>query len=203
MKNKGVFIITIIFFLLVNTTYYWEGKLGLLTFPAFIFLFIVFFWLFITLLRQLYAATKEKFKDTERNYKIIALAIVLTLIILKPNGLVDFDELKGADILIATREGGGNCTTILKLKENYDFRQRNVCFGVTEVTGTFKVSNDTIFFEASDFTWGKNKYFDFAIIKPTKYGDQGNILDLVLFNKNDTTGHQLDIIKNELSTMRK
>jgi hypothetical protein len=183
----------------VNTTYYWEGKLGILTFPAFLILVIVFVGLFITLLRQLYFATKEKFKDKQRSYKIALLTVVLTLTIFKPFGLVDFDKLKGADILIATREGGGNCTTTLKLKENYEFRQRDVCFGVSEVKGTYRISNDTIYFETSDFNKGKNKYYDFAVIRPTKYGMEDNKFDLVLFNKNDTLGHKLYVIKNEIS----
>ena len=112
---------------------------------------------------------------------------------------MDFDKLEGADILIATREGSGNCTTTLKLKKNYDFRQRDVCFGVSEVKGTYRISNDTIYFETSDLDRGKNKYYDFAVIKPTKYGVEDNKFDLVLFNKADTTGHELYIIKNEIS----
>jgi hypothetical protein len=199
LKNKGLIITTIIFFLLVNTTYYWEGKLGILTFPAFLILVIVFVGLFITLLRQLYFATKEKFKDKQRSYKIALLTVVLTLTIFRPFGLVDFDKLNGADILIATREGGGNCTTTLKLKENYEFRQRDVCFGVTEVKGMYKISNDTIYFETSNFNRGKNEYYDFAVIRPTKYGMEDNKFDLVLFNKNDTIGHELYVIKNEIS----
>lgn len=112
---------------------------------------------------------------------------------------MDFDKLEGADILIATREGGGNCTTTLKLKENYDFRQRDVCFGVSEVKGTYRISNDTIYFKTSELDRRKNKYFDFAVTKPTKYGVEDNKFDLALFNKTDTTGYELYIIKNEIS----
>jgi len=186
----------------VNTTYYWEAKLGILTFPAFLILVVVFVGLFITLFRQLYFATKEKFKYKLRNYKIALLTVVLALTIFRPFGLVDFDKLKGADILIATREGGGNCTSILKLKENHEFRQRDVCFGVTEVKGTFRISNDTIYFEQSNFNRRKVKYYDFAVIRPTKYGIEDNKFDLVLYYKNDTLGHELYITKNKISKQK-
>ncbi|MFM2359398.1 MAG: hypothetical protein RLY16_1391, partial [Bacteroidota bacterium] len=47
----GLIITTIIFFLLVNTTYYWEGKLGFFVVPVFALLVAVYFGLAIALLR--------------------------------------------------------------------------------------------------------------------------------------------------------
>ena len=68
LKNKGLIITTIIFFLLVNTTYYWEGKLGLFAFPVFILLAGVFVGLVISFIRQIYFLIKERFSDKQRFY---------------------------------------------------------------------------------------------------------------------------------------
>ena len=98
---------------MVNTTYYWEGKLGLFAFPAFLLLVVIYAGLGITLVKQLYFLIKEKFVDYQRLLKVGLLTIVLVLTFYKPFGLIDFDKLEGGDILIAEREGSANCMTTL------------------------------------------------------------------------------------------
>ena len=147
MKNRGLIITTIAFFVIVNTSYYWEGKLGLFAFPAFVLLALVYLILAAAFVRQLFFSIKERFKQRSRLINLGLLTAVLLLTFYKPLGLVDFDKLKGNDVLIAEREGAANCLTTLKLKEDFTFRERIGCFGISEIKGTFKIVNDTIYFD--------------------------------------------------------
>lgn len=124
------------------------------------------------------------------------MTLGLGLIFLKPNGLVNFNKLEGEDLLIAEREGAANCMTVFKLKANNKFREKSVCFGVTETKGNYEIRNDTIFF--SDITLLRNdeEYFKFALLKKSEYSDKN-----VLFryrSAKDTIGHELWITKNKL-----
>ncbi len=203
MKNKGLLITTIVFFLLVNTTYYWEGKLGLFAIPVFVFLVAVYFGLALALFRQIYLLGKEKFKQTNRFILIGLLTTVLLLIYFKPLGIVDFDKSEGTDILIAEREGAANCLTTLKFKDDYTFRERIGCFGISEIKGTFRVVNDTIYFENIQLGRQIESFYKYAVIKPTKF-DNPNILgDLIRYKDlTDTVGHFLWITKNDLSKLK-
>ena len=147
MKQKRLVISTLLLFLTVNTISLWDGKLGFLAFPFFLLLVVVYLILAVLVFRQLFFAISEKFKDKQRLGVIGALTIVLTLILLKPNGLIDFDKLQGKDLLVAEREGAANCMTTLKLKENNTFTERSVCFGVTEIKGNYELKGDTVFLE--------------------------------------------------------
>jgi hypothetical protein len=138
LKSKGIIITTIVFFLLVNTTYYWEGKLGLFAIPAFMLLAVAALGLAIVLVRQLYFSSKEKFKQKQRLLVIGLLVSVLLLTFFWPLGIIDFDKLAGKDKLVAEREGSANCMTTLKLKEDYTFRELSVCDNGEE---WFKVKN--------------------------------------------------------------
>jgi hypothetical protein len=203
LKNKGLFITTIFFFLTVNTTYYWEGKLGLLAFPAFLVLVVIYFGLAIALVRQIYLAVKEKLVDKFRLLLIGLLTIVLALTIIKPSGLVNFDKLEGDNLLIAEREGVANCTTTLKLKNNFTLRERNVCFGVTEIKGNYYLQNDTIYFENVRVGRHENEFYKFAVIEPSKFNKDGKYFDLTRYKSlTDTVGHKLWITKNDLNKLK-
>lgn len=203
MKNKGLLITTIIFFLTINTVYYWEGKLGLFAFPAFLILAVVYLGLAIALLRQVYFAIKEGFTDKPRLLIIGLLTLVLVLIFFRPFGLIDFDKLEGDNILIAEREGAANCMTTLKLKDDFTFRERNVCFGVTETKGNFRFQNDTIYFDNVSVGRHESEFYKFAVIKPSKF-DNSKFFGYLIRYKDlaDTTGHELWITKNELNKLK-
>jgi hypothetical protein len=199
MKNKGLIITTLIFFLLVNTTYYWEPKLGLFAMPATLILVAVYLVLLIALIRQLFLTIKEKFNGKHRFFVIALLTTVLVLTFLKPFGLIDFDKFEGSDILVAQREGAANCMTTFKLKDNNKFTERSYCFGVTEIKGNYKLINDTIYFENVEPGRNENEFYKFAVIRPSKYDNDNKHFDLVRYKDfNDTTGHPLWIIKNDL-----
>ncbi|MDN5215787.1 hypothetical protein QQ020_27160 [Fulvivirgaceae bacterium BMA12] len=114
---------------------------------------------------------------------------------LKPNGIISFDQFEGEDLFIAQREGAANCMTTFKLKPNNKFKERSVCFGVSETRGSYKILNDTIFFSESA-PRGDEEYYKFAILQKSKFRDE-----IALFryrNRSDTIGHELWIMKNDL-----
>lgn len=200
MKQKGLLITTILFFQIVNTNYYWEGKLGFFAFPVDFLLVIVYVVLGFILLRQFFLAFKEKFIDKQRLAIIGILVVVLTVIFFKPNGLINFDKLQGKDLLVAEREGAANCMTTLKLKENNSFIERSVCFGVMEVKGNYELKGDTIFFKDIGYVRHESGYYKFAVIQKSDTEKAKYLGDIVMYkNYNDTTGLDLWITKNELT----
>jgi len=185
----------------VNTTYYWEGKLDLFAFPAFILLVIVYFGLVVALVIQVYFLIKEKFTDKKRLLQVGLLIIVLALTFYKPFGFIDFDRLSGKDLLVANREGGGNCMTTLKLKDNNTFRERSVCFGVTEIKGRYELRGDTIFFK--EVKKGRqSEYYSYALIRQADTQNKKIVGAIVLYRDiNDTEGFALFITKNDLKLL--
>ena len=204
MRKYRLIIIAIIFFIIVNTIYYWDSKLGFFAMPVTLILFVVYFGLLFGLIRQIYFAIREKFIKRYRIVVMTILTILLVATFLKPFGLIDFEKFEGNDLLIAQREGAANCMTTLKLKENNEFKERSVCFGVTEITGNYEFRNDTIFFSNIDLGRYEDEYFEFAIIEPSMLAVDTNSYDLVRYkNQRDTIGCKLWITKNELKKIKK
>jgi hypothetical protein len=202
MKKYRLIIATTIFFLILNTSYYWEGKLGLFAFPSFILLILIYIGLGISLFRQLYLIIKEKFDNKLRLITIGLLVFVLIITFLRPNGLINFDKFEGGDILVAEREGAANCMTTLKLKDDYTFKERNVCFGVTETIGKYHIKNDTIYFDNVNIGRHINEYYSFGVVKPSKFSKDGKHFDFVRYKSlTDTLGHELWITKSELNKL--
>lgn len=200
MKHKRLLIATILFFLLINTTYFWEGKLGMFVMLTSLLLIVSFLVLTVLLFRQIYISIREKFIDKQRLIVIAILTLTLVLPIFYPGGLVNFEKFESESILIAQREGAANCLTTLKLKANKKFSERTVCFGITEITGTYKLKGDTIFFDYDSPNRQENESYKFAIIKNSDLNNKKHKGDLIRFkNNSDTTGIALWIIKNELT----
>jgi hypothetical protein len=198
LKNKRLIITTIIFFLTINTTYYWEGKLGLFAIPVLLLLIFIYFGLAIALVGQIYIAIKEKLADKLRLLLICFLTLVLILTFFNPFGFIDFDKLEGEDVLVAQREGAANCMTTFKLKKDFTFRERNVCFGVTEVIGTYRISNDTIYFESVKRGKEEDIKYEFAIIEELENYTELPFALKLYKDKNDTIGFNYYIRKNKL-----
>jgi hypothetical protein len=200
MKHKRLVIATTIFFLLVNTSYFWEGQLGLFAFPIMLLLIVFYIVLAFVFLQQVVFLFKEKFSDRQRVAASLALLLVLTLASFKPAGIVDFDKLSGNDLLVAGREGSANCTTKFKLKDNNKFIESSICFGVTDVRGSYEVRGDTIFFKNVSLGRHTDEYYMYALIKPAEFQNKKIIGALVRYrDKTDKEGHELFITKNELS----
>jgi len=77
MKNKALIITVVFLFLVVYTSYYWEAKLGILSFPAFAVIAIVFLILVIISIRQIYIIIREKFQVKHR---IMSISVSLPLL---------------------------------------------------------------------------------------------------------------------------
>lgn len=199
MKNKGLLITTIAFFLLVNTSYYWFNDLGDFEIPVFFILVFVFAGLGVEMLRLLYIAIKEKFKNKHRILTIGILTTVLTIVYLKPHGLINFEKFESKELLVARREGSANCMTTFKLIEDNKFIEKNICFGITETTGNYKIANDTLFFENVELGRHENEFYEYAVIRPSKIDKNNLYYDLIRYKDfKDTTGHILWIVKNDL-----
>ena len=191
MKYKVLLISTIIFFLLINTTYYWEGKLGIFAMLSTLLIIISFLTLAVLLFKQIYLSIKEKFKDKQRIIVIVILFLTLTLSLLFPEGLVNFERFESRSILIAHQEGVANCTVTLKLKLNKRFSERIICFWITETTGNYHLKGDTIFLNYDSKTRQGSEKYKFAIIRHMEIRE--------FKNYSDTIGYPLVIIKNELT----
>ena len=199
MKSKAHLIATIAFFMLITTSYYWEGRLGLLAFPTFIILIIIFIVLLILSIRQIFLLIREKFNNKKRLFLISFMIVILALVLYKPGGIIDFDKLEGNNILIAKGEGAANCITTLKLKDNGKFLERTGCFGVFDIKGKYTIKNDTIFFNEINFNRYKDAYYKFAIIRYEDYENKNDLGHFIRCRENcDSIFYGLKIIKNDL-----
>lgn len=109
----------------------------------------------------------------------------LILIIIKPNGIIDFDKLEGENRIVAQAEGVANCTSRLKLKQNDKFTFESICFGIDRSKGEYKLRNDTVYFTATT-----RNSFDakFAIIN-------NEDREIIIYNsKNDKNPMHLSIV---------
>ena len=198
LKSKLLIATSLLFFLIVNTNYFWEAKLGRLSMLITFFLFSIYITFIFILLAQLYYGIKEDFKNIKRLFCIGIIFIVLLLTYLKPFGLINFEKFESKDLLIAYKEGVANCSTRLKLKENGKFNERNVCFEISEISGEYVLKNDTIFFKNINSEQNE-KYYEFAIIKKVNISNSNKIKLIRYNNQNDTIGNILWIKKNELN----
>lgn len=198
LKNKSLITTTLVLLLIVNLSPFWEGKLGIWAFPVFTFLVILFLVLAIICLIQIIKGFQDNFSNRSRNWTIGIMMISLVLIFLKPGGFLNFGRLEGEDLFVAQREGAANCMTTFILKPNNKFKERNVCFGISETQGNYEIKNDTIFFSDVNGSRGDEEYYEFAILKKSKYRDERALFRYR--SKSDTIGRELWITKNEIIT---
>jgi hypothetical protein len=187
MKNKILITTVIIFFLTINTSYFWEDKIGHLAFLIFLLLLTTYIIFFAVFTWHFFLMIGEKFKNKSRFLYTGILSFVLILTFFSPRGFINFEKLlEGKDLLIARAEGVAGCGTIFKLKENLTFVKTDICFKMEKTKGKYWISNDTIRF---------NKQYTFAVIRRQKPYD---VYSLSLF-KNDSFYSNFLIIKNNLN----
>ncbi len=183
------FISVLILFLLINTSYYWEGEFGIFALIIFFILFVSFFILSIELIRQIYISTKNRFIEKPRNYLIGFMILCLTLIIIKPTGVINFDKLEGENLFFAQAEGAANCTSTLKIKKgNNKFIYESICFGIEKTKGTYKIIDRIIYFDNYD-----KRKFNFIYGKIDK--SKGFIA--LYRSQNDSNPFQIPIIEKQ------
>jgi len=199
MKNKWLIITAIAFFLIISTNNFWEGLLGLLALPVFLLLGIFYLILLINFIRHFVFASKEKFADKHRVLILCFLLFVLSIVAIKPYGMINFDNLQGKDVLIAQQEAVANCTTTIKLNEGGRFVIRDICFGVTDIRGKYTIKNDTIYFDYGKTKRRRGSYYAFAVPQDLNVTSDKYIGTLMMFSdKTDTVGYPLRIIKYEI-----
>lgn len=197
MKHKILLFIVLSFFLMINTTYFWEIHLGSWMILISLLLMVVYVSLVGVLLWLAFKVIEEKDKRRVRMISLSVLVPVLALVFYKPSGLIDFTQFEAKDILVAQQEGTANCMTTLKLKVDGTFKERSVCFGIEETTGNYYIKRDTIYFEPIHSSNPKSLQYTFAVIRPSKYAS--STMAVVYFKKpNDTIGYELGITRNNL-----
>jgi len=200
VKKYRILTIALIFFLIINTQYFWESKLGIYAIPLALILFITFVGFGIILFYELYLVLREKFRNKTKFISIGGVSIVFILSFFYPFGVINFQKFEVKDLLIAEREGSANCLTILKLKANNKFVENSFCFGMIEVRGEYSIKGDSIFFSKVKSGRGKDEYYQFAVIERSEFQNDKTLTELKQFkNYNDTLPQFLFITKNELN----
>ncbi|WP_116790082.1 hypothetical protein [Flavobacterium psychrotrophum] len=154
---QRLLVFALIFFLLVNTSYFWEGKLFGLSLLVFLILAITYVVLVIIAVVQVVLVIKERFKNRPRNIVFATLLVVVALVAIFPRGIIRYDLFESEILLMAQREGVANCTINLKLRKNNTYTLKEVCFGISDKSGSYEVRNDTIFFESETYDYGTIK----------------------------------------------
>lgn len=164
MKIRPLLIITLVFLLLINTSYFWEYNIGsflFLVYGIFILLYIV---LLVVLVFQLNKAIRERGKNKTRIVNVSVLAATLIIVLLYPSGIINFKQYETKPILLAQREGVANCTTTYKFLKDSSFERLSICFGLEKLKGRYARSGDTLLLTYQD------KKKEIAVIGKNKYG---------------------------------
>jgi hypothetical protein len=188
LKKQIIFsIIILTLFIALNTSYLWEDNSGFFALAWGVFLLFTFLIIGIV---QLINIGKIIFKE-KFEFKRILLnlfnIVLLTILFFYPNGIIKPKETRKI-FLEAFTEGAANCTTTLKLFENKDFKELNICFGITSAEGKYRIENDTVYFDTKIIPKHSDRYYDFALIKNNEKGSE-----IIRFYKQDSIGKKLKI----------
>ncbi len=147
MKPRTLCLSAAIFFLLVNTTCFWQKLPGHSDFVFTLALVAAFFVLLVVFGVQLIHVARAGFRDKAKTGAVFALGAVLTLSALFPRGLIKCPSLDGPDLMVARLTGVAGCSRTFTLKTDGRFAHRSVCFGVDETLGRYEIKGDTIWFK--------------------------------------------------------
>jgi len=188
LRKQIIFsLIILIVFLTINTSYLWEDNSGFFAFFWGAFLLISFLIIgIIQLINIGIIIFKKKFELKRILLNIFNIGL-LTILFFYPNGVIKPKETREV-FLEAFAEGAANCTTSLKLFKNKEFKELNICFGITSAEGTYRIENDTVFFDTKTIPKHSDRYFDFAVIKIKKTESE-----IIRFYEKDTIGKKLKI----------
>lgn len=181
MKSKTVTIISIVFFTLVNISYFIEKLPGLWDFSIAIIIILGFLLLSGIIIEQSIHLLIEKFRNKSRIISTVILIGTLTITGLFPNGIINYEDLEGEDLLIANLEGVANCQTVIKIKKNNKFIQTSLCFGVEKWNGTHQIIGDTIKLNYRDTLDLGNYKFAYGLIKMTNNKEYIKIGQIFMF----------------------
>jgi hypothetical protein len=145
---------------------YWHGS------TLFVILFGSILWivLFMIAIFQLFKYFTEKDRDKQRLLVAIFIFCLNCIVVVKPQGLINWEKWEGENILVAEMEGTANCHTIIKLRPKNVFKYTSICFGMDFYMGTYKLSNDTLYLELEkDAPYIDRK--SFAVFEKLKKGE--------------------------------
>ncbi|MDR1762125.1 MAG: hypothetical protein LBR55_06720, partial [Bacteroidales bacterium] len=91
MKYKHVIIASVLFFLLINTQYLWEGQTGMFGLPILIIYYIILIGKFI---QYVYVSFKEKWKIRQRNIALGVICFVLIITAMFPFGIIPYHKFE-------------------------------------------------------------------------------------------------------------
>ena len=141
------------------------------------------------------------FLDVEKdNTRVLIFILTVSLAFtqyVRPYGLINFESFEKETVFEASQVGGGNCNTKLKLYHNLTFVERERCFGTSTKRGTWKLSNDTIFFAKPKSFIFKTDFAKFATVKPNLSIRYNGVMYKFL-NKKDSLGSRMFVTKNDL-----
>lgn len=155
MRISKTLIATILIFVIINTQNYWIAKIGFLLLPISLILLVGCFVIFLILVNAVKILHSNK-KSTGEIIQWILSILLLASIIAFPKGIVE--KQYAPTKIKAFKEGVGGCGNTLYLREDSTFLDRSVCFGIQEIEGRYRISNDTIYFNS------KNYKLDYGII---------------------------------------
>lgn len=174
-ENKSIstlFIIIAVFFLFVNTRYFWEEYIPYSEY-FFLFLVIVYCVLSINIIIHIIKGLTERFCIKRRNYNIIIGLIILPLTFIFPYGIFSFKKLLPKEIFIAERIANRLCIETITLKEQHKFTYNTSCFWSVTDYGSYSISNDTIYF---NFHKGYKCPITYGVIHIEDTFDSSNLL---------------------------
>ena len=169
MKGKGWLIFALWLWVMSNTIYLWQTWLG-----SWSYLLVGLLWVswFVVLMRgvyDFYFLVTRKNAGEGRQVRVVLMGAVLTMTGIWPGGWINWDRiLNGKCRLSAVAEGAGRCYTKISLYDSHRFVARTVCFGISEITGTFTQQHDTLFFNNVSLPEGQQPFFDYAIVQSKK-----------------------------------
>ncbi len=198
MKNLKLIITSTLLFLIINTTYFWEKEIGIFYLPVFLIIVGTFIYLLTSLFKLIKILIRNKFSDKKTFYSSVYLTFLFTLIIIKPFGLINYEEFEAEDVLIVKNEGAANCNTTLKFKKDNSFKEITFCFGLSEILGTYIISNDTIYFKELNRIQKEKFIYEFGVIQELKKYSEKPLGFILYKNKQDTIGNYFNILKNNL-----
>lgn len=202
--KQNSFLITIIFSLIISTSYFWEGKLGLISFPVFFIIVASYLIFTFFLFRQVYFLFKENFTLKSRLINCSILTVVLILNFSKPYTflknyfLMDVFDIEPNIVLKGARFFEVKHIETFKLTNNFNFKEKNREYGLSEVKGSYRIVNDTIYFE--NVTKGKQEdvIYEFGVIVEQEFYTENKYALKLFTSKNDTIGFGYALVGNGL-----
>lgn len=198
MLKKILNTLILLFFLAINTNYFWAAKVGGLAIPIFMVMCLFYLGMIFTLLIILVKMESHEFSVLHRNKTVLFLVFVLITAFIRPTGLIDFQKFEGKDVLIARREGT-NAFNKLCLKQNNKFIERRINFGEKKYSGNYEVKNDTIYFNIIKHSRYSKDYYEFAVLDSIEVDkDKFKIALMCYKSVDDSLAYPMWISKNEL-----